>query len=106
LLNKVTGRDSTADELKKTAKRIVTAKKLLNMRWGWNKAEDTLPKRFLTEGLPAGLSPGAVLPKERLEAMIQAYYEARGWDAEGRPSPETIRALGLEEFSPLAGARG
>jgi aldehyde:ferredoxin oxidoreductase len=99
MLNLVTGWDTTPEELKKTAKRIVTAKKLLNMRWGWTRAEDTLPKRFLSEGLPAGMSPGAALPRERLDAMIAAYYAERGWDAEGRPTPETIRELGLEEFA-------
>ena len=35
LLNKVTGWDTTADELRQTAKRIVTAKKLFNVREGW-----------------------------------------------------------------------
>lgn len=95
MLNLVTGWDATPEELQLTAKRIVTAKKQLNIRWGWTMAEDTLPKRFLSEGLPAGLSPGAVLPRERLDAMIQAYYHERGWNAEGVPTEETIRQLGL-----------
>ncbi len=96
MLNLVTGWDTTPEELKHTARRIVTAKKLLNIRWGWTKAEDTLPKRFLTEGLPAGMSPGAVLPRARLEAMIQEYYRERGWNTDGIPTAETIRELGLQ----------
>src|SRR4029077_3806811 len=67
LLRPVTGWDVTAEELRTAARRVVTAKKLYNVREGWTPAEDTLPKRFLSEGLPAG----AVLPRERLQAMIQ-----------------------------------
>jgi aldehyde:ferredoxin oxidoreductase len=84
LLNRVTGWDTTADELRQTAKRIVTAKKLFNVREGWTRAEDTLPARFLSEGLPEGAAPGATLPRERLQAMVRAYYRARGWSDEGQ----------------------
>jgi aldehyde:ferredoxin oxidoreductase len=95
MLNLVTGWQTTPEQLQQTAKRIVTMKKLINIRWGWTKAEDTLPSRFLSEDLPAGLSPGATLPRERLETMIQAYYKERGWDGEGVPTTETIRSLDL-----------
>jgi len=30
-----------------------------------------------------------------LEEMLPRYYELRGWDEEGRPTPETLKALGL-----------
>jgi len=98
LLRQVTGWDVTADELRTVARRIVTAKKLYNLREGWTPAEDTLPKRFLSEGLPAGAHAPAVLPRERLEAMVQAYYAARGWTVEGRVPEEVVEALGLEEL--------
>lgn len=83
LLRGVTGWDVTAEELRATARRIVTAKKLFNIREGWTAAEDTLPRRFLSEGLPTGVSAGAVLPRERLQEMVQAYYAARGWSPDG-----------------------
>jgi aldehyde:ferredoxin oxidoreductase len=98
LLGHVTGWDVTADELRTVARRIITAKKLFNIREGWTPAEDTLPKRFLSEGLPDGASAGAALPRERLQAMIRAYYAARGWDAEGRVPAELMTALGLEDI--------
>ena len=99
LLSSVTGWDVTADELRTTAQRIVTAKKLYNIREGWTPAEDTLPKRFLSEGLPDGASAGAVLPRERLMQMIQAYYEARGWDPEGRVRGDIASSLQLRDMS-------
>ncbi|MCI0460321.1 MAG: aldehyde ferredoxin oxidoreductase family protein [Gemmataceae bacterium] len=95
LLASVTGWDVTADELHEVARRIVTTKKLYNLREGWTAAEDTLPRRFLSEGLPVGGSRQAVLPRERLQEMIQAYYAARGWDREGRVPSEQIEALHL-----------
>ena len=64
----------TADELRATAGRIVTAKKLFNIREGWTPEEDTLPARFFADG---------TLPRERLEVMKRAYYQARGWDQDG-----------------------
>ncbi|MBX9579163.1 MAG: aldehyde ferredoxin oxidoreductase family protein [Gemmataceae bacterium] len=83
LLAKVTGWDVTADELRATARRVIDAKKRFNIREGWTPAEDTLPRRFLGERLPDGSAPGAVLPEDRLRAMIRAYNRARGWTEDG-----------------------
>jgi aldehyde:ferredoxin oxidoreductase len=97
LLARVTGWDVTAAELGTVARRIVTAKKLYNQREGWTPAEDTLPKRFLSEGLPAGAAE-AVLPGERLRDMVRAYYQARGWGEEGWVPAEVIEELHLSEL--------
>jgi aldehyde:ferredoxin oxidoreductase len=97
LLARVTGWDVTAEELGTVARRIVTAKKLYNLREGWTAAEDTLPKRFLSEELPTGASAGVVLPRERLQEMIQAYYAARGWDREGRVPQKSLASLELTD---------
>jgi aldehyde:ferredoxin oxidoreductase len=85
LLRLVTGWNVDGDELRQTARRIIGLKKEYNLRAGWSAAEDTLPRRFLSEGLPTSPGREAVLPEERLREMIQAYYRERGWDAEGRP---------------------
>jgi aldehyde:ferredoxin oxidoreductase len=98
MLARVTGWDVTATELRATAQRIVTAKKLYNLREGWSPSEDTLPKRFLSQGLPVGADV-ATLPAERLQTMIEAYYAARGWDQQGRVPAVRLRELGLVDFS-------
>jgi aldehyde:ferredoxin oxidoreductase len=100
LLRHVTGWSVSADELRSTAQRIITAKKLFNLREGWTAVEDTLPRRFLSEGLPEGAAPGALLPRERLQAMVQAYYTARGWDADGGVPDRLCADLGLAELTP------
>jgi aldehyde:ferredoxin oxidoreductase len=45
------------------------------------------------------VSAGAVLPRERLDHMIQAYYQARGWDRDGKVSTDLIEALQLEDLN-------
>jgi aldehyde:ferredoxin oxidoreductase len=98
LLKAVTGWDVTAGELRTLAARVVTAKKLFNEREGWTAAEDTLPRRFLTEGLAAGAVPEAALPAERLREMVQAYYAARTWDLDGRVPSKLLGSLDLEDL--------
>jgi aldehyde:ferredoxin oxidoreductase len=98
LLRHVTGWDVTAAELRMTARRMVTLKKLYNVREGWTAAEDTLPRRFLSEGLPTGAESQATLPRERLQAMIVAYYEARGWDADGQVPATLVEQLELRDL--------
>jgi aldehyde:ferredoxin oxidoreductase len=81
MLRLVTGWDVSADELRATAARIVTAKKQFNIRAGWTPAEDTLPERLLREALPEDAR--AQLSSERLATLVEAYNRARGWTAEG-----------------------
>jgi aldehyde:ferredoxin oxidoreductase len=94
-LRLVTGWNVTADELRTTARRIVTAKKLYNLREGWTRAEDTLPSRFLNQAIN---NDRAVLPRERLDRMVAAYYRTRGWDAEGRVPEQLVRELELTQL--------
>jgi aldehyde:ferredoxin oxidoreductase len=104
LLRGVTGWDVTADELRTVAARVVTAKKLFNIREGWTPAEDTLPNRFLSEGLAAGASAGAALPRKRLDSMVRAYYAARGWTDDGRVPKPRLEELQLADLT-TAGER-
>ena len=93
IVNLVTGWDTSADELRTTARRIVAAKKYFNILAGWQPQEDTLPDRFLDNPLPNDAS--ALLPRERLSAMIQVYNLARGWTPEGWIPPDQLAELGL-----------
>ena len=83
LLRPVTGWEISADELKQIAQRIVSAKKLYNIRQGWTPAEDTLPPRFLTKPLEDGASAGAQLQADQLAALIETYNTHRGWTPDG-----------------------
>jgi aldehyde:ferredoxin oxidoreductase len=85
LLSGVTGWDVTGAELRQTARRIVMAKRVYNIREGWQPADDWLPDRLLSEPLTLPSGRVAELTPERLRAMIDAYYQARGLDSLGRP---------------------
>jgi aldehyde:ferredoxin oxidoreductase len=98
LLAPVTGWDVDADELRTTARRIVVGKRLFNLREGWTRAEDRLPERFLTEPLELDSGRQATLTKERLDSMIDAYYDGRGLDQDGLPASGTRVELGLDIF--------
>lgn len=81
MLRLVTGWNVSADELRGTARRIVTARKKFNILAGWTPDEDTLPPRLLRQPLPEDAR--SQLSPERLSALIQAYNLARGWSVEG-----------------------
>jgi aldehyde:ferredoxin oxidoreductase len=77
MLHHVTGWDVTAEELRETARRIVSAKRQFNLLAGWTPAEDTLPERFLSTPLPN--DPEASLSRERLDNLVAEYHRQRGW---------------------------
>jgi aldehyde:ferredoxin oxidoreductase len=78
MLRNVTGWDVSADELRETARRIVSAKRQFNLLAGWTPAEDTLPERFLNTPLPN--DPEASLSRERLDSLVEEYHRQRGWE--------------------------
>jgi aldehyde:ferredoxin oxidoreductase len=93
LLSAVTGWDADGAELRRTARRIVLAKRVYNIREGWQPEDDWLPERLLSEPLEVASGRIAALTPERLRAMIDGYYEARGLDREGRPAPASLAGL-------------
>ena len=95
LLSAVTGWEVAAGELRATAARIVMAKRVYNIREGWQPEDDWLPERLLNEPLALPSGRVATLTADRLRAMIGAYYKRRGLDPEGRPDPATVDDLGL-----------
>ncbi|MBV9424421.1 MAG: aldehyde ferredoxin oxidoreductase family protein [Solirubrobacterales bacterium] len=99
LLRTVTGWDVDAAELARTARRIVIAKRLFNLREGWTREEDWLPERFLTQSLELDSGRAAALTPDRLTGMVNAYYRGRGLEPTGVPEPGTLRELDLENMS-------
>ena len=95
LLSAVTGWDVDGAELRQTARRIVMAKRVFNIREGWRPADDWLPERLLSEPLQIGSGRVATLTPERLQGMIDGYYAARGLDDQGRPADGSLADLQL-----------
>jgi aldehyde:ferredoxin oxidoreductase len=95
LLSAVTGWDVTGAELHDTARRIVLAKRVYNIREGWRPDDDWLPARLLTEPLTLASGREARLTPARLRAMIDGYYKERGLDSAGRPAAGDMADLYL-----------
>src|SRR6266566_1227702 len=95
LLSAVTGWEVSGGELRETARRIIMAKRVYNIREGWRPEDDWLPDRLLNEPLTLPSGRVATLTADRLRAMIGSYYKMRGLDPEGRPYPATVDDLGL-----------
>jgi len=95
LLAAVTGWDVTGEELRATARRIVMAKRVYNIREGWRPDDDWLPGRLLNEPLTLPSGRVATLTADRLRAMIDSYYKMRGLDPEGHPGVSVADDLRL-----------
>jgi aldehyde:ferredoxin oxidoreductase len=106
LLNTVTGWDTDAEELATTARRIVMAKRMFNVREGWTRDEDWLPERFLSESLELDSGRAATLTPSTLGAMISSYYRGRGLDPAGLPTSDELGSLELETLAVGSGQIG
>lgn len=95
MLQMVTGWPVDARELHETAHRIITARKLFNVRSGWTPEEDTLPDRFFQVALPD--DPEARLSRGSFLEAVRAYNLLRGWSAEGWPNDQQLAELCLDD---------
>jgi aldehyde:ferredoxin oxidoreductase len=86
------GEQYTTEELEKIGERIWNMEREFNNAAGFTKADDSLPKRLLTEPAKTGPAKGKV---NMLAEMLPKYYAARGWDSEGVPTAETRERLSL-----------
>jgi aldehyde:ferredoxin oxidoreductase len=86
------GEEFTVQELERIGERIWNMERAFNNAAGFTARDDTLPPRLLTEPAKTGPAKGLT---NKLPEMLPKYYEVRGWDAEGRPKPETLARLGL-----------
>jgi aldehyde:ferredoxin oxidoreductase len=97
---------SPAGDLRTIGERIWTLTRLFNVREGFGRAEDALPSSLAGSTAPDP-SARAVDP-ETFRAMLDAYYEQRGWNADGIPTRATVERLGLadalDDATPVAGS--
>jgi aldehyde:ferredoxin oxidoreductase len=85
----------SVDNLLKIGERIVCIERCFNVREGFSRKEDCLPKRMTTEPLrKAGPSTGQMI--RNLDKLLDEYYEALGYGKTGTPKPYKLKELGLE----------
>ena len=101
-LHAVTGLEMTWDDLEVVADRIFNLTRAFWVReYGkaWNSRMDIPPLRWFEEPLTKGALKGAKLDRTKYNAMLQTYYQKRGWDEHGIPTKTTLKKLGLEDVA-------
>jgi aldehyde:ferredoxin oxidoreductase len=105
---KILGYDLDEKSLLMIGERIVNLERLFNIREGFDRKDDYLPRRFTTEEMPIyanerdpetgktilGKQIGSAIIQD-LDAMLDRYYQLRNWDEMGKPKPEKLQELDL-----------
>jgi aldehyde:ferredoxin oxidoreductase len=102
LYNLVTGSAMAPADLAAAAERINTLARLINIREGLSRKDDTLPWKVMNEPIPDdGPVKGAVVTQDELDLLLDDYYQARGWTLEGVPTSEKLKQLGMEDLDSI-----
>jgi aldehyde:ferredoxin oxidoreductase len=93
LVRAVTGVELTPAELDEVGRNITGLERLVNHRIGLRAADDTLPRRWFTEGNTAGPFAGATIDAAEFERLKARYYTLTGLTSEGVPAAGWHRTL-------------
>jgi aldehyde:ferredoxin oxidoreductase len=77
-----TGLKFTPERIDEALKGVIEKDRRLNIDFGIDASQDTLPKRFTHEPLEAGPSKDQIVP---VKEMVKEYYRLRIWDENGKP---------------------
>jgi aldehyde:ferredoxin oxidoreductase len=92
IMNLATGAEYTPETLLQAGERIFNLERLFLLKAGFDRDDNTLPKRMLQTPLPEGPAKGHVV---ELEQMLPEFYRLRGWDENGVPTLDKLQSLGL-----------
>jgi aldehyde:ferredoxin oxidoreductase len=92
MMRLASGWDMGFEELLRVGERAFNLKRVILNKIGISRKDDTLPERILQESLSEGGTKGHT---PDLATMLDEYYQARGWDQNGIPTPETTESLGI-----------
>ena len=96
----ITGYEMTTDELSLAGERINTLARLINIREGLSRKDDTLPWKVMNQPISDdGPGKGSVVTQEELDLLLDDYYLARGWTLDGVPTKDVLTKLGLDDLS-------
>jgi aldehyde:ferredoxin oxidoreductase len=102
LYNLVTGIEMTAEELKRSGERINTLARLINIKEGLGRKDDSLPWKVMNMPIPdEGPMQGAVVTQKELDLLLDDYYTYRGWTLEGVPTKAKLKEIGMDGLSAI-----
>ena len=94
--NLISGRGLGVDEFMAIGARGFALKRMINNRRGISRKDDVLPPRMRTLNR-IGEDVNFEVPP--LNPLLSDYYTLRGWTEEGRPGPQSISQLGLDDWA-------
>ncbi|MBC7356273.1 MAG: aldehyde ferredoxin oxidoreductase family protein [Desulfomicrobiaceae bacterium] len=98
LLQAATGRKTAPEFFHILGERIWNQTRLFNIREGLRAEDDRLPRRVVEEPLPDGPHAGQRISEADMAFLKADYYRVRGWDEQGRPTPQTQARLGIDRL--------
>ncbi len=99
MVSGVTGLDFSMSRLEEIANRIATLERLFNTEAGAKAEDDVLPSRFAEIPLVIEERERRVTAADQ-ERMRRDYYRVRGWDKDGLPGDDLLKALRIARRTP------
>ncbi len=96
LISLATGINLTPKALRNVGERIYTLERMMLVKGGISREDDTLPDRYFNEPVPEGPAQGEFISREKFNKMLDEYYRLHGWDENGVPRKETLKRLEIE----------
>jgi aldehyde:ferredoxin oxidoreductase len=92
----VTGWEVNLEDVLRIGERATNLARVVNVREGFSRQDDTLPERLFTP-LDGGTLAGVALSRADFERAMTELYVLKGWDpTTGAPTRERLRALEIE----------
>lgn len=96
-VNAVTGWELTLEDVFTIGRRVINQLRMFNFRHGMKREDERPSKRY--GSIPVDGPAKGYNPMEKWDWMLENYYTLMGWDPKtGKPLPETLKKLGLEEL--------
>ena len=87
----VTGKDASLEELLERSREIYDLTRLINVRLGISRKDDSMPYKVYACPVQTGPTAGRVIDREKFQHLLSLYYQKRGWDENGIP-PRQLEA--------------
>lgn len=81
----VTGKESSLEELLELSNDVYSLTRLINVRLGSVRKDDSLPHKVWANPPLTGQNAGKVVDRADFERVLSLYYRKRGWDENGVP---------------------
>jgi len=98
MLNAVNGWNYTEEDALITGRRIDNLLRAFNIRHGLTPELELPSPRYGSAQVDGPARAASIMPY--WDTMLEEYYNGMGWDRKtGKPSPATLKKLGLEEVA-------